>query len=158
MDPFQVVPLAAEALDRCRRRVQQDTCWHRGHAGDSLYASRRTLHTGVDLATTEQKTRLTALFATAEQLPVEVTWNIYQDMIVAYRDPDRSAGRTKMTTLIDKLSPGVPTALAELVTLGRTPQATGRGGRGVLRTARHQQRPDRGILSVSSTAGLGLAG
>ena len=120
MDPFHVVRLAGDALDQCRRRVQQDTCGHRGHAGDPLYTSRRTLHTGVDLLTTKQKARLTALFATDRHVPVEVTWNIYQDMIAAYRDPDRAAGRTAMTKLIDTLSSGVPAVLSELVTLGRT--------------------------------------
>ena len=49
MDPFHVVRLAADALDQCRRRVQQDTCRHRGRTGDPLYSSRRTLHTGAGL-------------------------------------------------------------------------------------------------------------
>ena len=120
MDPFHVVRLAGDALDQCRRRVQQETSGHRGHAGDPLYASRRTLHTGVDLLTSKQKARLLALFATERHVQVEVIWNIYQDMIAAYRDPDRAAGRTAMTKLIDTLSSGVPTALSELVTLGRT--------------------------------------
>ena len=120
MDPFHVVRLAGDALDQCRRRVQQETSGHRGHAGDPLYASRRTLHTGVDLLTSKQKARLLALFATERHVQVEVSWNIYQDMIAAYRDPDRAAGRTAMTKLIDTLSSGVPTALSELVTLGRT--------------------------------------
>ncbi len=48
MDPFHVVRLAGDALDQCRRRVQQDTCGHRGRKGDPLYAARRTLHTGTD--------------------------------------------------------------------------------------------------------------
>jgi len=120
MDPFHVVRLAGEALDQCRRRVQQDTRGHRGRTGDPLYASRRTLHTGVNLLTTKQKARLTALFANDRHLQVEVSWNIYQDMIAAYRDPDRAHGRTAMTKLIDTLSHGVPAALSELVTLGRT--------------------------------------
>ena len=42
MDPFHVVRLAGDALDQCRRRVQQDLHGHRGRAGDPLYASRRT--------------------------------------------------------------------------------------------------------------------
>ena len=48
MDPFHVVRLAGAALEHCRRRVQQDTCGHRGRKGDPLYAARRTLHTGTD--------------------------------------------------------------------------------------------------------------
>ena len=37
MDPFHVVRLAGDALDVCRRRVQQDTTGHRGLKGDPLY-------------------------------------------------------------------------------------------------------------------------
>jgi hypothetical protein len=44
MDPFHVVRLTGDALDRCRRRVQQDTCGHRGMRGDPLYSARRTAH------------------------------------------------------------------------------------------------------------------
>ena len=36
MDPFHAVRLGGEALDDCRRRVQQDTCGHRGRRGDPL--------------------------------------------------------------------------------------------------------------------------
>ena len=80
-NPFHVVRLAGDALDRCRRRVQQDTHGHRGRTGDPLYRARRTLHTGTDLLTDKQKTRLTALFATDEHVHVEATWGIYQRMI-----------------------------------------------------------------------------
>ena len=120
MDPFHVVRLAGEALDQCRRRVQQDTHGHRGRSGDPLYSARRTLHTGADLLTDKQKRRLDTLFAPDEHVHVEATWRIYQQMITAYRTPDRASGRTTMSTLIDALSQGVPTALIELVTLGRT--------------------------------------
>ena len=44
MDPFHVVRLAGDALDRCRRRVQQDLHGHRGRKNDPLYRARRTLH------------------------------------------------------------------------------------------------------------------
>ena len=62
MDPFHVVRLAGDALDRCRRRVQQELHGHRGRASDPLYRSRRTLHTGADLLTDRQVDRLTTLF------------------------------------------------------------------------------------------------
>jgi transposase len=120
MDPFHVVRLAGDALDRCRRRVQQDLHGHRGRAKDPLYRARRTLHTGADLLTDRQRARLEALFATEEHVEVEATWGIYQRMIAAYRHPDRAQGRILMTALIDSLTRGVPTALSELVTLGRT--------------------------------------
>jgi len=120
MDPFHVVRLAGDALDRCRRRVQQDTCGHRGRKGDPLYAARRTLHTGADLLTDKQTQRLQALFTGDEHVEVEATWGIYQRRIAAYRQPDRARGRELMQALVESVSAGVPAALTELVTLGRT--------------------------------------
>jgi transposase len=120
MDPFHVTRLAGDALDLCRRRVQQDTCGHRGRKGDPLYAARRTLHTGSDLLTDKQCRRLEALFAVDEHVQVEATWGIYQRMIAAYREPDPTRGRDLMRKLIDSLSRGVPAALTEIITLGRT--------------------------------------
>jgi transposase len=120
MDPFHVVHLAADALDRCRRRVQQDLHGHRGRTDDPLYRARRVLHTGADLLTDRQQQRLTALFAADEHVQVEATWGIYQRMIGAYREPDRAKGRRLMSDLIDALGRGVPAALTELITLGRT--------------------------------------
>ena len=122
MDPFHVVRLAGDALDSCRRRVQQQLHGHRGRTGDPLYGARRTLHTGVDLLTDRQHARLDALFGADVHVQVEATWRIYQQMIAAYRHPDRKQGRTLMSTLIDALSSGVPDALTELTTLGRTLQ------------------------------------
>lgn len=114
MDPFHVVRLAGNALDRCRRRVQQDTRGHRGRAGDPLYRARRTLHTGADLLTDRQRERIEALFATDEHVEVEATWGIYQRMIGAYREPDRAKGRQLMAALIESVSHGVPAALSLL--------------------------------------------
>jgi transposase len=120
MDPFHVVRLAGEALDRCRRRVQQATCGHRGCKGDPLYSARRTLHTGAGLLTNRQRRRLNDLFAAEEHVEVEATWGIYQRMIDAYREPDRARGRQLMQRLIESVSQGVPAALSEVITLGRT--------------------------------------
>jgi transposase len=120
MDPFHVVRLAGDALDRCRQRVQQDTRGHRGRNGDPLYAARRTLHTGADLLTDKQAQRLQDLFATDVHVEVEATWGIYQRMIAAYREPDRARGRELMQKLIASVTHGVPSALTEVVTLGRT--------------------------------------
>ena len=112
MDPFHVVRLAGDALDRCRRRVQQDLHGHRGYAGDPLYRARRTLHTGEDLLTDRQRMRLVAQFAVEDHVEVEATWGIYQRMITACRDPDRARGR-ELPAVIDALRVGVPAALTE---------------------------------------------
>src|SRR3954453_15836791 len=63
MDPFHVVRLAGQALDECRRRVQQAIHGHRGRAGDPLYNARRMLHTGAGLLTDTQVERLDNMFA-----------------------------------------------------------------------------------------------
>ena len=120
MDPFHVVRLAGDALDRCRRRVQLAIHGHRGFKDDPLYKTRRTLHTGAGLLTDRQADRLRALFADDNHVEVEATWGVYQRMIAAYRHEDRHRGRQLMGKLITDLSTGVPKALAELTTLGRT--------------------------------------
>ena len=120
MDPFHVARLAVDALDRCRRRVQHDIHGHRGRSGDPLFSSRRMLHTGTDLLTDKQHLRLQTLFGGDEHVELEATWAIYQAMIAAYREPDRVKGRHLMARLIASISHGVPAALSEVVTLGRT--------------------------------------
>ena len=120
MDPFHVVHLGADALDECRRRIQQDIFGRRGRAADPLYQARRTLHTGADLLTERQKIRLDGLFADERHAAVEVTWGAYQQMINAYRDPDRAAGKATMTALIEATATGVPASLPEVARLGRT--------------------------------------
>jgi transposase len=124
MDPFHVTRLAGEALDECRRRVQQAICGHRGRKGDPLYSARRTLHTGADLLTDKQIDRLAALFDPDvngdAHVEVKATWGIYQRMIAAYRHENRRRGRELMVKLINDVSAGVPKALVEVTKLGRT--------------------------------------
>jgi transposase len=120
MDPFHAVRLAGDAMDDCRRRVQQAIHGHRGRAGDPLYTARRTLHTGADLHTDKQRERIRALFAVDEHVELEATWGIYQRMISAYREPDRAKAREQMSKLIQAISNGVPAALTEVRRLGRT--------------------------------------
>jgi transposase len=120
MDPFHVVRLAGDALDQCRRRIQQAVHGHRGRKDDPLYRARRTLHTGADLLTDSQQQRLEKLFADDVHVQVQATWGIYQRMIAAYREPDRTRGRHLMEQVIASVSHGVPGALRELITLGRT--------------------------------------
>ena len=120
MDPFHVIHLAGDALDRCRQRVQQATCGHRGRKGDPLYGVRATLHTGGDLLTDKQRARLDSVFDLQEHVEVEVTWGIYQQMITAYRDPDRAKGKATLKKMIQVVSTDVPAGLTEVIVLGRT--------------------------------------
>nr|WP_221187059.1 ISL3 family transposase [Pseudoclavibacter helvolus] len=120
MDPFHVVRLAGDGLDRCRQRVQQATLGHRGRSGDPLYKARRTLHTGDSLLTDKQRARLQALFTGDDHVEVEATWGIYQRIVAAYREPDKTKGKQMMQAVIDAVTSGVPTALIEIRRLGRT--------------------------------------
>ena len=120
MDPFHVVRLAGDALNDCRRRVQQELHGHRGRKGDPLYTARRTLHTGADLLTERQQERLDKLFAGDRHIQVELTWGIYQRLIAAYRDPVRTTGAAEARSVIDALTGAVPAPLVELRKLGRT--------------------------------------
>ena len=69
---------------------------------------------------TSRRTGCDSLFAGDAHVEVEATWGVYQRMIAAYREPDRRTGRELMQKLIDSLSDGVPKALSEVITLGRT--------------------------------------
>lgn len=120
MDPFHVVRLAGDALDRTRQRVQQDTLGHRGRTGDPLYGVRCTLHTGAGFLAQKQTARLDAVFAVEEHAEVEATWGIYQRIVAAYREPDKSKAKEMMRAVIESVSSGVPAALTEIRRLGRT--------------------------------------
>ena len=120
MDPFHVVALVGDALERCRQRVQQQTRGHRGRTGDPLYGIRRVLRTGSVLLTDRQRQRLTAVFATEQHVEVEATWGVYQRIVAAYRNHDRAAAKTELRKVIATITAAVPTALTELITLGRT--------------------------------------
>lgn len=121
MDPFHVVRLAGDALDECRRRIQQQLHHRRGRATDPLYKARRMLHTRSCLLTLGQQHQLLDLFASDEHVALEVTWSVYQNIIDAYRAPDTRAGKALMQAEINTLtSTRVPSRLTELITLGRT--------------------------------------
>src|SRR5699024_7565848 len=83
------------------------------------YSARRTLHTGTGLLTEKERHHLESLFAVDDHVEVEATWGIYQRMIDAYRDPDRSRGHRCMQAVINSVTHGVPATLTEIITLGR---------------------------------------
>lgn len=120
MDPFHVVRLAGDALDECRRRVQQHLHGHRGRKDDPLFKARRTLLTGADLLSEKQCERLRDLFGPAVHCEVEATWGIYQRTVAAYRQPVKTTGHEQMTKLIAAISDGVPKDLIEVAKFGRT--------------------------------------
>src|SRR5690606_15292396 len=112
MDPFHVVHLAADKLTLCRQRVQQNTCGHRGRSGDPLFGIRRILLTRTELLTPRQKAKLDkALSAHDAHAAVEVTACYYQDLIGAYANPDRRAGKLAMFKCLKRIRSGLPKGL-----------------------------------------------
>jgi len=121
MDPFHVVQLAGEKLDRCRTRIQQATCGHRGRKGDPLYKIRRILHTRTDLLTDKQKALLfTSLTSHDGHVAVEIVHQVYLQIIAAYEHRQRREGKKLMWRVIKRIQKGLPPGLEELAQLGRT--------------------------------------
>ena len=102
MDPFHVVHLAGDALDECRRRIQQELHHRRGRATDPPYKARRMLHTRSCLLTPRQQHQILNLFSGDEHVALEVTWSAYQNITQRLphaqhergQGPDASRNRT----------------------------------------------------------------
>ncbi|SED55144.1 Transposase [Tsukamurella tyrosinosolvens] len=121
MDPFHVIHLAADKVTGCRQRLQQAICGHRGRSGDPLYGIRRILLTRPALLADKQQVKLdSALAADERHVAVEVTAQVYQDLIAAYEHPDRRAGKIAMFKTLKRIHTGVPAGLDELAQLGRS--------------------------------------
>jgi transposase len=65
-DPFHVVKLANHKLDECRRRVQNETCGHRGRKDDPLYRCRRLLTKADERLDDNGRTKLLGLLAAGD--------------------------------------------------------------------------------------------
>ncbi|WP_103062545.1 ISL3 family transposase [Actinomyces qiguomingii] len=120
MDPFHVVALAGDKLDECRRRTQRETTGRRGRKDDPLYKARRLLRTGAGLVSDKGWERLEQLFADPHNTPVEIMWGVYQKIMAAYRAKAPAQGKTLMEKVMQTLTTGVPDALEELKSLGKT--------------------------------------
>lgn len=75
-DPFHVVRVANQALDECRRRVQNETLGHRGRRDDPLYRCRRRLTIARERLSTDQHERLLGLLRAGDpRQEVWFAWN-----------------------------------------------------------------------------------
>ena len=94
LDAFHVVKLGTDAVDQCRRRVQQDTLGHRGRKGDPLYGIRNLLRAGAEKLTDRQWARFdAAVDADERHLEVKLAWACSQRLRAAYQHPDAAEGR-----------------------------------------------------------------
>ena len=79
------------------------------------------LRTRSCLLTPRQQHQLLDLFSGEEHVALEVTWSAYQNIIDAYRDPNKIRSKALVQAEINTLaSTRVPRGLTELITLGRT--------------------------------------
>jgi transposase len=75
-DPFHVVRVGNQALDECRRRVQNETLGHRGRKTDPLYRARRRLVMARERLTDDHHDRLMGLLRTGDpRREVWFAWN-----------------------------------------------------------------------------------
>ena len=96
LDALHVVRLGLDALDQVRRRVQQETLGHQGHAGDPLFRIRRLLRRGYDHHSQKSWTRLMGgLAAGDDHEQVGRPRIAAQELRLLYREPspDRAERR-----------------------------------------------------------------
>lgn len=107
LDAFHVVKLGTDAVDACRRRVQQATRGHRGRKGDALYGIRMLLRAGAEKPPDRQRRRLAAAIGGNEaHLEVWLAWACAQTTPSrvptpqpSRGTPDRRAGRGDLPDL-----------------------------------------------------------
>ena len=93
-DPFHVVRLGNQALDECRRRVQNDTLGHRGRRDDPLWRARRRLSIARERLSDAQRERMTGLLRAGDpRQEVWFAWNAKEVVrqIYDHTDPDLAA-------------------------------------------------------------------
>jgi len=121
LDCFHATKLAIDAVDQVRRRVQNETCGHRGRRGDPLYGIRRVLRRGAERLTARQYERLhIALGAGDPNGEVARAWIAMQELRHVYgaRDP-RQARSFLHTFYVAAADSGCP----EIERLARTIEA-----------------------------------
>ena len=118
LDAFHVVRLGLDAVDQVRRRIQQETLGHRGHAGDPLFRIRRLLRRGYDHHTERSWARLVAGLAAGDRHEqVGRAWIAAQELRLLYRESSRDrAERRLLRWFTDIAEHEIP----ELVRLART--------------------------------------
>ena len=118
LDAFHVVKLAGQALDEVRRRVQQDTLGHRGHAGDPLFRIRNILRAGAHHLTDKQWDRLINCLERGDQDgEVFIAWQCYQQVRSAYATGDLAAGKQIAEKVVAAFA---SCPIGEIARLGRT--------------------------------------
>jgi transposase len=120
-DPFHITRLANRAVDKVRRRTQQDLLGHRGRAGDPLYDARKILLTGVERLNDRGWGRLNLALDTGDpRNEVLAAWLAKEHVreIYATRHPDR-AERLLGEVIDECATSNIPELNSLAITLGR---------------------------------------
>jgi len=118
LDAFHVVRLGNQMVDEVRRRVQQQTLGHRGHAHDPLFEVRRLLRRGAEHLTDRQAARLGAALAAGDpDGETTLAWQIAQRLRGCYHAHHLPDGRRQAERLLDTLH---TCPIPEAARLGRT--------------------------------------
>ena len=109
-DPFHVVRLANTALDEVRRRVQNQTLGHRGHAHDPLYRARKLLVSASENITEHGRTRLRGLLDAGDPYgEVRDAWHAKETLRSIYDIADADLGAATVNQLAQDLQdPAMP--------------------------------------------------
>lgn len=100
-DRFHVVKQANEALDDCRRRVQNETCGHRGRKDDPLYRARRLLTKAHARLDDKGQAKLVGLLEAGDPRgEVRMTWHAKEATTELYDISDPKLARDYLTALI----------------------------------------------------------
>jgi transposase len=94
-DPFHVVKLANFVLDEVRRRVQNETCGHRGRKSDPLYRSRKLMTLADERLDDESNLKLVGLLEAGDPNgEVRNAWHAKEVVrsIYAIDDPELAGG------------------------------------------------------------------
>ena len=118
-DPFHVVKLANFVLDEVRRRVQNETCGHRGRKSDPLYRSRKLMTIGHERLDDESNLKLGGLLEAGDPRgEVRNAWHAKEIVRSIYAIDDPAEAVEFVTQLgIDLQDESCP---PEIRRLGRT--------------------------------------
>jgi transposase len=118
-DPFHVVKLAGTCVDEVRRRVQNETCGHRGRKDDPLYRARRLLLMADERLDDKGQAKVRGLLDAGDPKgEVRDAWHAYQVVRQIYTINDADTGAAFVARLAADLrdQAGPP----EVRRLGRT--------------------------------------
>lgn len=118
-DPFHVVRLANQALDECRRRVQNETLGHRGRKTDPLYRCRRRLVMARERLSVDGHDKLLGLLAAGDpRKEVWFAWNAKEVVRQIYDHTDHQLAVAWVDEIVRDFADGeMP---PEVRRLGRT--------------------------------------